>query len=98
MNKTSLAIPALVIVAATAMGFFGFVATTQSAAAQDFNTSNSASQSATQTGTATSGGASGGAATGGTSGSASVTQIICQQIAQSGAFGSSSNTVTNCSS
>ena len=37
MNKTSLAITALVIVAAAAIGFYGFVAT-QSAAAQDFNT------------------------------------------------------------
>jgi hypothetical protein len=38
MSKTSLAITALVIVAAAAIGFYGFVAT-QSAAAQDFNTS-----------------------------------------------------------
>ena len=37
MSKTSLAITALVIVAAAAIGFYGFAAT-QSAAAQDFNT------------------------------------------------------------
>jgi hypothetical protein len=97
MNKTSLAISAVVIVAATAMGFFGFIATTQSAAAQSFfNTNNSASQSATQTGTAT--GGPGGVAVGGSAngGDASVQQSICQQAAQSGAFGSSSNTIENC--
>jgi hypothetical protein len=100
MNKTSLAISALVIVAATAMGLVGFAAT-QSAAAQDFNTSNSASQSATQSAFAASGGASGsftddgGSGTGGTSGSISIIQSICQQIAQSGAFGLSDNTIKN---
>src|SRR5919199_1288934 len=93
MNKTSLAITVLGIVAATAIG----LVTTQSAAAQLFNTNNSASQSASQTGTATggAGGAGGigvfGSANGGAGGSASVDQGICQQIAQSGAFGSSSN-------
>jgi hypothetical protein len=96
MNKTSLAITALVVVAATAIGFLA----TQSAAAQ-LNTSNSASQSSTQTGTATggAGGAGGvgilGSANGGPGGSASVSQGVCQQIAQSGALGSSSNTVAN---
>jgi hypothetical protein len=95
MNKTSLAITALVIVAATAIGFL----TTQSAAAQ-FNTGNSASQSGSQTGTATggAGGAGGtsvfGDANGGAGGSASIEQGICQQTAQSGAFGSSSNSFT----
>ena len=39
MNKTSIAITALVIVAAAAIGFYGFAAT-QSAAAQDFNTAS----------------------------------------------------------
>jgi hypothetical protein len=101
MNKTSLAISALVIVAATAMGLVGFAAT-QSAAAQNFNTFNSASQSATQEAAAASGGASGsftddgdGSGTGGTSGSISITQSICQQIAQSGAFGLSENIIKN---
>jgi hypothetical protein len=95
MNKTSLAITVLAIVAATAIG----LVTTQSAAAQ-FNTSNSASQSSTQTGTAAggAGGAGGigvfGSANGGAGGSASVSQGVCQQIAQSGAFGSSSNSIT----
>jgi hypothetical protein len=92
MNRTSLAITALVIVAATAIGFVS----TQSAAAQ-FNTSNSASQSANQNGTAT-GGAGGisvfGSANGG---SATVDQAICQQVAQSGAFGSSSNSISGSS-
>jgi hypothetical protein len=106
MNKTSLAIYALSIVAATAIGFIA----TQSAAAQiitvptpgtttGFNTNNAASQSATQTGTATggNGGAGGisvfGSANGGNGGDADVDQGICQQIAQSGAFGSSSNSI-----
>jgi hypothetical protein len=95
MNKTSLAITALVIVAATAIGFL----TTQSAAAQ-FNTGNSASQSSTQTGTATggAGGAGGtsvfGDANGADGGEASLEQGACQQAAQSGAFGSSSNSFT----
>jgi hypothetical protein len=98
MNKISLAITVLVIVATTAMGFYGFVST-QSAAAL-FDTSNSASQSSSQTGTATggAGGAGGvsvfGSANGAPGGSASVDQGVCQQIAQSGAFGSSSNTIT----
>ena len=96
MNKTSLAITVLAIVAATAMGFFGFVAT-QSAAAQ-FDTTNTGTQTATQTGTATggaggTGGVSvGGDANGGAGGSASVSQSIGQQLAQTGAFGTSSNT------
>ena len=94
MNKTSLAITALAIVAATAIG----LVTTQSAAAQ-FDTSNSASQTASQTGTATGGAgaaggiAVGGSANGGPGGSASVSQSTGQQIAQSGAFGSSSNSI-----
>jgi hypothetical protein len=100
MNKTSLAITALAIVAATAIGFVS----TQSAAAQLslFNTNNAASQSSTQTGSATggaggNGGVSvfGGSANGGRGGDASVDQGVCQQIAQSGAFGSSSNTITS---
>ena len=53
MNKISLAITVLAIVAGTAMGLYGFVAT-QSAAAQ-FDTTNDASQSADQTGDATGG-------------------------------------------
>ena len=95
MNRTSLVIITLVIVAATAIGF----AATQSAAAQ-LDTNNAASQSSTQTGTATGGAGGpggisvGGNANGGAGGSASVSQGVCQQIAQSGAFGSSSNTIT----
>jgi hypothetical protein len=104
MNKTSLAITALVVVAATAIGFYGFVAT-QSAAAQliavpspqnnAFNTDNTATQSATQTGTAAggAGGPGGFFGNGGNGGSASVDQGICQQAAQSGAFGTSSNSI-----
>ena len=97
MNKTSLAITALAIVAATAIGFVS----TQSAAAQIslFNTNNTGTQTATQTGTATggNGGAGGlsilgGSANGGRGGDASVSQFASQQLAQSGAFGSSSNT------
>src|SRR5919202_377037 len=97
MNKTSLAITALAIVAATAIGFVS----TQSAAAQIslFNTNNTGIQTATQTGTATggngrAGGISilGGSANGGRGGDASVSQFASQQLAQSGAFGSSSNT------
>jgi hypothetical protein len=94
MNHTNLAIVAAILVAAAAIGFL----TTQSAAAQ-FNTDNSASQSATETGTATggNGGAGGisvgGSADGGRGGDARVDQGICQQAAQSGAFGSSSNTI-----
>ena len=97
MNKTSLAITVLAIVAATAIG----LVTTQSAAAQLFNTNNSASQSSTQTGTATGGAGGpggisilGGNANGGAGGSASVSQGVCQQIAQSGAFGTSTNTIS----
>jgi hypothetical protein len=96
MNKTSLAIIALAIVAATAIGFVS----TQSAAAL-FDTSNSASQTSSQTGTAT-GGAGGtggvsvfGNANGGRGGDASVDQGVCQQIAQSGAFGSSTNSISS---
>jgi hypothetical protein len=95
MNKTSLAITAPAIVAATAIG----LVTTQSAAALLFDTTNSASQSATQTGTAT-GGAGGnggvsivGNANGGAGGGAFVGQSIAQQAAQSGAFGNSSNSL-----
>ena len=106
MNRTSLSITALVIVAATAIGFIA----TQSAAAQiitvptpnpttAFDTTNTGTQTATQTGTATggNGGAGGlsilgGSANGGRGGDASVSQFASQQLAQSGAFGSSSNT------
>jgi len=108
MNKTSLAITALAIVAATAIG----LVTTQSAAAQalvpmtppptsttnSFNTDNAASQSSTQSAAAASGGASGGTGLGGTggiSGSVSISQGVCQQIAQSGAFGISENEIEN---
>jgi hypothetical protein len=99
MNKTSLAIIALAIVAGTAIG----LVTTQSAAAQLslFNTNNAASQSSTQTGSATGGNGGpggvsiGGSANGGRGGDASVDQGVCQQIAQSGAFGSSSNTISS---
>ena len=93
MNRTSLAITALVIVAATAIGFVS----TQSAAAQFFNTNNNATQSATQTGTATGGAGGSGGLSGGAGGSATVNQAICQQAAQSGAFGSSNNTITDSS-
>ena len=91
MNHTSLPIVAAILVAAAAIGFL----TTQSAAAQ-FDTSNGASQSSTETGTATggNGGPGGIFGSGGPGGSASVDQGVCQQIAQSGAFGSSSNTIT----
>ena len=91
MNKTSLAITALAIVAATAIGFVS----TQSAAAQLFNTNNAASQTATQNGTAT-GGAGGSSVfgTGGAGGSATVNQAICQQVAQTGLAGNSSNSVS----
>jgi hypothetical protein len=93
MNHTTLA---LVVVLAAAIGFYTLIAP-QSAAAQLFNTNNSASQSGTETGTATGG-------TGGSldlciffcnahGGDASVSQTICQQAAQSGAFGSSSNEI-----
>jgi hypothetical protein len=104
MNKTSLVVTALAIVAATAIGFVS----TQSVAAQvmipppplitAFNTNNDASQSATQTGTAAGGaGGAGGvsifnSANGGAGGSASVSQFAGQQAAQSGAFGTSNNT------
>ena len=96
MNKTSLAIIVLAIVAGTAMGLYGLV-TTQGAAAQ-FSTNNTSIQSATQTGSATGGNGAaggisvGGSANGGAGGSASVSQLTGQQAAQSGAFGSSSNT------
>jgi hypothetical protein len=96
MNKTTLAITVLAIVAGTAMGLYGFVAT-QSAAAQ-FDTSNSASQSGDQTGTSTGGdGGAGGTsvfntANGADGGEASVGQSIAQQAAQTGAFGNPTNT------
>ena len=83
MNHTILA---LVAVLAATIGFYGFVAT-QSAAAQ-FDTSNTATQSITETNTAT--------ATGGDGGDVSISQsnTASQQAAQSGAFGTSSNTFT----
>ena len=96
MNKTSLAITVLAIVAATAMGLYGFVAT-QSAAAQ-FDTTNTGSQSGTQTGDASGGdGDAGGTsvvntANGGAGGAASVDQSMLQQLGQTGAFGTSTNT------
>jgi hypothetical protein len=96
MNKISLAITVLAIVAGTAMGLYGFVAT-QSAAAQ-FDTTNDGSQSGTQTGTSTGGdGGAGGTsvsdtANGGAGGAASVDQSILQQLGQTGAFGTSTNT------
>ena len=93
MNHTTLA---LVVILAAAIGFYTLIAP-QSAAAQSFNTDNSATQGSTQTGTPTAG-------SGGSSdsciafcftpgGSASVSQTVCQQAAQSGAFGSSSNDI-----
>ena len=96
MNKTSLAITVLAIVAATAMGLYGFVAT-QSAAAQ-FDTTNDGSQDSSQTGDATGGtGGTGGtsvsdSANGAPGGEASVSQSILQQLGQTGAFGTSTNT------
>jgi hypothetical protein len=96
MNKTTLAITVLAIVAGTAMGLYGFVAT-QSAAAQ-FGTDNTGSQDASQTGDATggAGGAGGvsvtGSADGGAGGAASVGQSILSQLGQTGAFGTSTNT------
>jgi hypothetical protein len=96
MNKTTLAITVLAIVAGTAMGLYGFVAT-QSAAAQ-FDTSNFGIQSGSQDGTSTggAGGAGGvsvfGSADGGAGGDASVSQSILQQLGQTGAFGTSDNT------
>ena len=95
MNKTSLVITFLGIVAATAIG----LVTTQSAAAQ-FDTGNTGIQIGSQEGTATggAGGAGGvsvfGDANGGAGGDATVSQSIGQQIAQSGAFGTSTNTFT----
>jgi hypothetical protein len=95
MNKTSLAITVLAIVAATAMGLYGFVAT-QSAAAQ-FDTGNTGSQSGEQTGDATGGdGGTGGvsvtgSANGAAGGTASVDQSITEQLGQTGAFGTSTN-------
>jgi hypothetical protein len=96
MNETTLAITVLAIVAGTAMGLYGFVAT-QSAAAQ-FDTGNTGEQIGEQTGDATGGtGGTGGtsvfdSADGGAGGDASVSQNMLQQQAQTGAFGSSSNT------
>jgi hypothetical protein len=95
MNKTLLVITLLAIVAATAIG----LVTTQSAAAQ-FDTGNTGIQIGSQEGTAAggAGGAGGvsvfGDANGGAGGSASVSQFSSQQAAQSGAFGTSSNTFT----
>ena len=80
-----------------------FVAPQSAAAQESFNTNNSGSQSATQTGTST-GGAGGSLdlciffcnAPGG---DATVSQNVCQQIAQTGAFGASTNDITDsCSS
>jgi hypothetical protein len=97
MNETSLIVTVLAIVAATAMGLYGFVAT-QSAAAQ-FDTSNTGAQGGIQKGTATggNGGAGGisifgGSANGGAGGNAYVSQSILQQLGQTGAFGTPSNT------
>jgi hypothetical protein len=92
MNHASLGMVAAILVAAAAIGFL----TTQSAAAQ-FDTSSSASQTSTETGTATggAGGPGGFFGSGGPGGSASVDQGVCQQAAQSGAFGSSSNTISS---
>jgi hypothetical protein len=103
MNHTTLS---LVFALAAAIGSYIFVAP-QSAAAQDFNTNNSASQSGTQTGTAT--GGAGGSFDLWFSGSnfciffcnapggdATVSQTICQQAAQSGAFGNSTNDISEC--
>jgi hypothetical protein len=90
MTRTSLAIVALAIVAATAIGFVS----TQSAAAQFFNTDNSATQSADQTGTATGGNGGVGIFGNANGGDATVDQAICQQAAQSGAFGTSTNSIS----
>jgi hypothetical protein len=96
MNKTTLAITVLAIVAGTAMGLYGFVAT-QSAAAQ-FDTGNLGIQSGSQDGTSTAGaGGDGGvsvtgSANGGDGGAATVGQSILQQLGQTGAFGTSTNT------
>ena len=107
MNHTTLA---LLVVLAAAIGSYILVAP-QSAAAQDFNTNNSASQSGTETGTAT--GGAGGSLDLWFGGSnlciffcnghgvdASVSQTICQQAAQSGANGTSTNDIAgeSCSS
>jgi hypothetical protein len=95
MNKTTLAITVLAIVAATAMGLYGFVAT-QTAAAQ-FDTTNTGEQAGVQIGAAEggAGGAGGvsvtGSANGGAGGAASVGQSILQQLGQTGAFGTSTN-------
>ena len=92
MNKTSLVITVLAIVAAATIGFVA----TQSAAAQ-FDTTNTGSQSGTQTGDASGGdGDAGGTsvvntANGGAGGAADVGQSILQQLGQSGAFGTSTN-------
>jgi hypothetical protein len=94
MNRTSLVITALAMVAATAIGFVS----TQSAAAL-FDTSNTSTQTTTQTGSATggNGGAGGlsilgGDANGGAGGDATVSQFSSQQAAQSGFGGTSTNT------
>jgi hypothetical protein len=96
MNHTTLA---LVFALAAAISSYTFIAP-QSAAAQSFNTDNSASQSGTQTGTAT-GGAGGSLHLciffcNNPGGDASVSQAICQQAAQSGAFGTSTNDIDGC--
>jgi len=91
MNHTTLAL--LVMLAAATIGLYTFVAP-QSAAAQNFNTNNSADQSGTVTGTATAG--AGGSPLciffcNGSGGDAEIIQSIIQQAAQSGANGTSSN-------
>jgi hypothetical protein len=103
MNHRTLA---LVFALAAAISSYTFIAP-QSAAAQNFDTNNSASETATQTGAST-GGAGGSLdlwfgsgdlciffcnAPGG---DASVSQAICQQAAQSGAFGTSTNDIDGC--
>jgi hypothetical protein len=103
MNHTTLA---LVVALAAAIGSYIFVAP-QSAAAQSFNTDNSATQSGTQTGTAT--GRAGGSLDlwfgsgdlciffcNAPGGDATVSQTICQQAAQSGANGNSTNDISEC--
>ena len=96
MNHTTLA---LLVVLAAAIGSYTFVAP-QIAAAQSFNTDNSATQSSTQTGTST-GGAGGSLGhciffCNNPGGDASVSQFACQQAAQSGANGTSTNDIDGC--
>jgi hypothetical protein len=94
MNTKS--ISAIVVLAAMVAVIPAFMVP---ANAQLFNTDNSASQSATQSNDATATGGAGGFAFGGSAngGNADIDQEneATQQAAQSGAFGSSSNTVNN---